>query len=90
MIQQHGRAHPVIPMSSVQLHHLVFEIASGLCRNHGIALTDSVKCIAENYPGIEHHHQLIHESWKSPKKSVVVLELKDGKPQYKTTIQPAK
>ena len=26
----------------------------------------------------------------SPKKSVVVLELKDGKPQYKTTIQPAK
>ena len=26
----------------------------------------------------------------SPKKSVVVLELKDGKPQYKITIQPAK
>ena len=26
----------------------------------------------------------------SPKKSVIVLELKDGKPQYKTTIQPAK
>ncbi len=26
----------------------------------------------------------------SPKKSVIVLELKDGKPQYKTTIQPSK
>ncbi len=26
----------------------------------------------------------------SPKKSVIVLEIKDGKPQYKTTIQPSK
>ena len=78
MIQQHGRAHPVIPMSSVQLHHLVFEIASGLCRNHGIALADPVKRIAENHPGIEHHHQLIHEPGKSSKKAVVALFLLAG------------
>ena len=75
MIQQHGRAHPVIPMRPIQLHHLVFKIASGLRRNHGIALAYPVKRIAENHPGIEHHHQLIHEPWKSSKKAVVALFL---------------